>query len=127
MIDEKDREIWVGENRFYLGEDNVIHVTAVGEADEKMPIGLKEAFDKMENVFEGKVNLLVDLNKAGKPSPGVRKAGQEILEDERIGKVALFGLQPVARVIASFVMGVSRKRDLRFFKTKEQALAWLKE
>ena len=35
MIDEKDREIWVGKSRFYLGEDNIIYETVVGEQDEK--------------------------------------------------------------------------------------------
>jgi len=50
-----------------------------------------------------------------------------MLEHERTGKVALFGLNPVARVIASFVMGVTRKKDMRFFKTREEALAWLRE
>jgi hypothetical protein len=28
-------------------------------------------------------------------------------------------------VIASFVMGLSEKKDFRFFETKESALAWL--
>ena len=53
--------------------------------------------------------------------------GQEAFEDEKIGKVALFGLHPVARVIASFVMGVTKKEDMRFFRTKEEALAWIKD
>jgi len=29
--------------------------------------------------------------------------------------------------MASFFMGASKKKDMRFFKTKEEALAWLKE
>ncbi|MBE3140395.1 MAG: hypothetical protein IMZ53_07420 [Thermoplasmata archaeon] len=31
-----EREIWVGENRMYLGEDNILYITLVGEMDEKM-------------------------------------------------------------------------------------------
>jgi len=50
-----------------------------------------------------------------------------VSEYEKTGKVAVFGLHPVARVIASFVMGVSKNKDMRFFKAKEEALAWLKE
>jgi hypothetical protein len=30
-------------------------------------------------------------------------------------------------VLASFVMGVTKKEEVYFFKTKEEALAWLKE
>ena len=48
-------------------------------------------------------------------------------EDEKLVKIAIFGLNPVARVIASFIMGVAKKKDQRFFKTKEEALAWLKQ
>ena len=126
-MEDKDREIWVGQNRFYLGEDNILYVTLVGEQDNKMPILLKEAIDKMKNIVEGRVNVLMDINKAGKPSSRGRKAGQEVLKDERIGKFAFFGLHPVARVIAFFVMGVTENKDMRFFKTREEALAWLKE
>ena len=125
-MEEKDREIWVGENHSYLGEDNIVYTTIVGEVDENMAIAIREAHLKFMNMVEGKMNSLVDLNKAGKQPPEARKIGNEMFEHERIGKIALFGLDPVARVIASFVMGVSRKKDMRFFKKKEEALAWLK-
>jgi len=125
--EEKDREIWVGENRLYLGEDGILYETLVGEQDEKIVRALHEASIILRNMTGGKVNCLVDLNKAGKVSSEARKIGQEMLEDERIGKVALFGLHPVARVLAAFVLGITRKKDTHFFKTKEEALAWLKQ
>jgi len=126
-MEENDREIWVGESRFYLGEDNILYETVVGEQDRETAIAAMEAVDKLTSMVEGKVNVLIDLNKTGKPSPEARKMGQEAFEDEKIGKVALFGLHPVARVIASFVMGVTKKEDMRFFRTKEEALAWIKD
>jgi len=126
-MEDKDREIMVGENRLYLGEDNILYETVVGTQDRKMAIALKEVTDKLKNMVEGRVNVLIDLNQARKPSPEARKVGKEAFEDEKIGKVAFFGLHPVARVIASFVMGVTRKKDMRFFKTKQAALAWLRE
>ena len=126
-MEEKDREIQVGENRLYLGEDNIIYITSVGMKDDKIAIAIKDAYIKMANMVEGKVDLLIDTNKSGQPSSRARKIFQEgVLEHEKTGKVALFGANPVARVIASFVMGVTSKKDVRFFKTKEEALAWLK-
>ena len=122
-----EREIWVGESRFYLDEDNIIYHTIVGEVDEKIAIAHKEATLIFHNMAEGKVNILGDINKAGKQSPEARKIWRELSEHKKTGKVALYGMHPVARVIASFVMGVSRKKDMCFFKTKEEALAWLKE
>ena len=127
MKDKKDREIRIGKNRLYLGEDNIQNITIMGEVDEKMEIRINEACYKLMNMVEGKVNTLVDLNKAGKTSPGARMRQKEISEHEKVGKVALFGLHPVAKVLASFFMGISKNKDMRFFKTKEEALAWLKE
>ena len=110
----------------YLGEDNIIYETLVGKQDEKTVLAIYGASNRLANTVEGKVNVLVDLNKAGQASSGARKKGQEMLEDKIFRKIALFGLHPVARVVASFFMGISQKKDMRFFKTREEALAWLK-
>ncbi len=127
MTDEKERELWVGENRLYLGEDNIIYVTNIGEIDEKIAIAMKEAVLKLMNMVEGKKHTLTDLNKAGKTSLEARKVFKELAEHEKQGKNAFFGMHPVARVLASFFMGLSKKKDMRFFRSKGEALAWLKE
>jgi len=122
-----EREIWVGESRFYLGEDDILYETVVGEQNAKLAIEMLESVNKLKSMVEGKVNVLIDLNKTGRTSAEARKIGQGAFEDEKIGKVALFGLHPVARVIASFFMGATKKKDIHFFKSKEEALAWLKK
>ncbi len=125
---DKDREIWIGENRLYFDEDNILYETVVGVVDEKIAIAFREASLKIGSKAEGRViKVFVDLSRAGKSTPEARRIAQQSLEDERIGKVAFFGLHPVARVIASFVMGATRKKDMRFFRSNEKALAWLKE
>lgn len=122
-----EREIWVGETKIYLGEDNILNVIEVGESDEKMAIAFIEAVQRLENMVDGKVNLFADINKAGKQSPVARELYRERTEtSEKLGRVAIFGSHPVARVLASFVTGISQKKDMRFFKTKEETLAWLK-
>ena len=126
-MENKDREIRVGENKLYLGKDNVLYVTVFGEVDEKIAILIKEADLKFKNMVKEKYDVLADLNKSGKHSSESRKIWKEMTEHDKTGKVAIFGMHPVARVIASFVMGVSKKKDMRFFKTKEEALLWLKE
>ena len=125
-MENKDREIWVGENWAYLGEDNITYFALVGEHDENIAIACGEAFLKLINMVEGKVNALGDLNKTGKQSPKARKIWKELSEHEKVGNLALIGMHPVARVIASFVIGTTKKKYMRFFKTKEEALAWLK-
>lgn len=122
-----EREFMVGESRHYLGDDNIVYVIAVGECDEKIANAHQELNIRFMDMVKGRTNFLIDLNRAGKQSPEARKLWKEIAEHEKIGKVALFGLHPVARVLASFVMSITKKGSQRFFKTKEEALAWLKE
>ena len=123
-----EREIWVGECKVYLGDDGIIYDIAEGNRNDKeLALGIKEAVLKLSNLYEKKMNLFVDLNFAPQPSSEARKVYQSIAEHDKIGKIAMFGLHPVARVLAAFIMGVSKKKDTRFFKTKEEALAWLKE
>ena len=122
-----EREICVGENQLYLGEDNIIYVIRVGEADEEIATGITNTGLKLANLVNGKVKILADLNKAGKSSSDAKKIYQKYLEHKKFDKVAMYGLHPVARVIAAFGMGVTKKKDVRFFKTKEEALLWLKE
>jgi len=126
-MENKNREIWVGENRLYLGEDNILRITAIGEQGEGTFRMMYDAFLKLITTVEGKVKVTIDLNKTGKMSTGARKAAAKMADNERIGKMAFFGLHPVARVIASFFMGIAQKKDMRIFKTEAEALAWLKE
>lgn len=121
-----DKEFWIGETRIHLEGNNII-VNTAGEIDEKMAAIAKENMIKLGNMVKGKVNHLIDLNRAGEQSMEVRKIWKELSEHEKTGKVALYGMHPVTRVIGSFVMGITGKKDFLFFKTKEEALAWLKE
>ncbi len=72
------------------------------------------------------MNIFVDNSRSGKPSQEARKVFGEMIRHEQCGKIAVFGLSPVSRVIASFVLGSSKKKNTHIFKTKEEALDWLK-
>jgi hypothetical protein len=124
---EKNREIHIGEHRLYLAEDNILHITVVGEQDEKTALAMKEAVAKFTGMVEGKINIFADNNKAGKASPAARKLFNELMDLKEFGKIAIFGAHPVARVLATFVIGISRKKDVRFFSSREKALAWLRK
>ena len=120
-------EVQIGKSRVYLSEEGIMNIDVIGRIDERISNRLKELGQEFSDMIGKKLHIIVDLNKTGIPSTGARRVFQEELKGERYGKVALFGLHPVARVIGSFVMGVSRKKDMHFFKTREEALAWLKE
>ena len=121
-----EREVWVGENHLYL-ENNIVYDIAKGDTNETIALGIKEVVLKFADTHNGKVNLFVDLTDAGKPSPEARKIYKAISENDKIGKIALAGLHPVARILAASLITISGKKDLRFFKTKEESIVWLTE
>lgn len=126
-MEEKERESWIGKSRYYLGKDNKIYVTIVGEVDDNTATQYHDTGIKFVNMIAGSADVLVDITNAGKLSPQARKVFRELTENEKTGKVAIFGLHPVARVIASFFMGATKKKDIRFFNSRDAAVAWLKE
>lgn len=120
-----DKEVWVKTNKISLIGENTIYVVAVGEQTTPFALAQKKVYDRLTLQAGGKVNFLINLNDTGKNSPEARKLWKQISEAESTNKVALFGLHPVAKVIASFVMGRSKASELRFFSTKEEAMTWL--
>ncbi|MFC2048697.1 STAS/SEC14 domain-containing protein [Elusimicrobiota bacterium] len=125
-MEEKDREIWVGKSSLYIREDNILFITIIGDTDKEKAVALWNAAETLFDFVKGKVNVLVDLSNAGKQSAEARKVGKKSFENEKNEKVALLRVNPVARIIASFVMGVTRKEDIRLFTTEKDALDWLK-
>lgn len=120
------KEIFVEKNRLYL-KDNIVYVTNVGEDTETKAIAMKKAYFELISDIEGKVNVFIDLSLSQKPSPKVRGIWKELTEHEKTGRIAFLVINPVLRMLASFVAGVSKNKDMRFFETKEKAVAWLKE
>jgi hypothetical protein len=122
-----DVEYCHGLNRIRLMEHNIIHVVAFGTLELEDALAIRDVIQRLEKQIDGRIHYLIDLNKAGKNSSQARKIWKERNENRITDKVALFGIHPVARVLASFVMKVTERNNMRFFNTMEEALQWLKE
>lgn len=122
-----EKEIIVGDNRFYLGEDNILYVTVEGEFSAKLATEMKEAYYTLLNISGRKTDLLVDNTKTGKPSPKARAVFKKMIEHEFTGKVSIYGTNMVSRMLAAFIIGLSKNRNMHFCKTKEEAIKWLKQ
>ncbi len=127
MKEDCCKDYKVGENRFILSDDNILCIISAGDIEDYHMTQIKEVMFNLLEINVGKTNILIDLNRAGKPSAKARREFSNILETEKVGNVAVFGTHPVARVMASFVMGITKKKNMCFFKSKEEALTWLKE
>ena len=122
-----DNEFQIGENIIQVRNDNILYIEAVGEQTDEFADVIRTQYKRIYSLFPGKVKQLVNLNKSGKSSPAAREMYREMGKDELTEKVAVYGAHPVARVLAAFVIGVSGIKNTRFFYTKEDALAWLRE
>lgn len=124
----KGKEIKVGKSKIYLIDDNIICFIPVGDHDENTAIKVSYAIFELEKTVKEKAHILIDLTDAGRLSSKARKIYQANSNRENAGKSAMFGLNPVARVIASFIMtGFKTNSKINFFTTKESALNWLKK
>lgn len=121
-----DTKYLVGDNETSLVDSNIIHVIARGEQTDDLAKVQGEINQRFIDKVEGQIHYLIDLNECGKNSPGARSKWYELSEEEKTAKVAIFGMHPVARVLASFVMKVSKKKNMQFFYTREEAMKWLK-
>ena len=127
IVQLNEKEYLVGSNRTALIEGNIIYVIAEGEQPKELAHLQEKINLELAALVNGKIKYLIDLNNCGKNSPEARVIWKKLSDDQNTEKVAVFGIHPVARVLASFVLGVSKKPKDRFFKTKESALVWLKD
>jgi len=130
-LNELKKEMQVGESRFCYDEDDILYIEIAGEYNEQNALAIRDAFLEMLGMAkkndEGKIKILVNSNAAKKPTPEARKMFSKLMEDESVGKIAIYGSNPVIRVIASFVIGFSKNKNIKIFNSKEDALAWFKE
>ncbi len=126
-----EKECLTGENgsrTYYDTDNNILNDIIVGNMEEKNALDRINIIKNLTEETGAKINVLADLNKAKAPSSKARKLYLNFLNNyEKIGKQALYGAHPVARVIASFLIGATRNKNIKFFKNREDALEWLKE
>ncbi len=127
--------VQISENGYCVGDhsvfvfpsENLIHGIIRGEQTPECARAIESLIVKLNETIKGKTSYLVDLNEAGKSSSEARKTWTRLSDEKNIHKVAMFGIHPVAMVLASFVTNISKKNEMQFSKTKEEALAWIKE
>jgi len=122
-----ENEYHIGKNRTVFIDKKVIHITVDGEVTTEMALLHNELDRKLLNMADGMASYLIDLNKSGKNSHEASQMFKKLCYHPKVNKVAIYGLNPVARVIAAFVIGLDIKQKQQFFKTEEQARFWLAE
>lgn len=125
VVWKNDQECMVGLNRIFIDDVGIINFIAIGEHELEIAKKIDDVIRQLGDSIDGPVNLLIDLNNAGKSSPEARRLWQTSSDNDKSSKTALFGLHQVAKVLASFVSSFTKRKNMRFFSTREDALDWL--
>lgn len=122
-----ENEIWLNENHFLLS-DYTLCFTRRGDIDIIMARSILETINNLANTKKNKINLCIDIEYSGKTSSEARKIFKRYISKDNINKIAIVGTHSVAKIVASFFIGFfSKNREIKFFKSKEEAFLWFKE
>lgn len=127
MENSERAEFRIGGDTVFLRNNSTIQVVVTGVQTLEMALEVKKVCLQLSSGMEAKCNYLINLNGCGKNEPGAREIWKELSGHENTNKAATFGMNPVAQVIATFVMGTHKGNNLRFFKSEEDALNWLND
>jgi anti-anti-sigma regulatory factor len=115
----------------YNDKDDIMYLRILGVITGE---DLQELMPRIQKMFEGKTRrvTLIDMSQTAHVGPQVmtkemREAYKQLTDLMDADKSAIFGASPAVRMAAKIALAVAKKsKSTRFFKTKEEALAWLK-
>jgi len=112
-------------NKCWL-ESDIVHYNIVAPVDEEEGLRLYNCGRKA--IENGDATLIaIDLQESPRQfSSGARKVWVQLLQNPKVHKTAIFGGSVFVRTVASFVIAAAGRKNIRFFLTKKEALAWLK-
>jgi hypothetical protein len=111
-----------------MEDDNILRVVFVGDTGERGAQAFIEALGPfLEATTEAEpLHAILDATQAGKLSAKARKIFFGLNRDSRVGKVAVIGTRRYLQVLGSFILKATRRDNIRFFDSEEQAIVWLK-
>jgi hypothetical protein len=117
------------QNKAILHPDDIIELIVAGDQDYESIMHLYEEAKPLLGQLqtEGKPLLgLVNLEKEGKPGVTSNKAAMELLEKITYDKLAMYAA-PISEIAKMIILAMGKDENTKVFKTREEALAWLKE
>lgn len=123
------------DNRVYLDKNGIIHWEVISQEDlDPLKIErdiqevLKAIFKLAKKSSSGKAKVFMDFHRV--VSAGTAKSRRMLSDALKTGifeKIAALGMSALVQTAAKFVITYAGIKSVKFFKSKEQALEWLKE
>ncbi len=112
-------------------KNQILHLKFTEVWDEK---DIPEMFNRMRTHLEGREKRILLGDVSGAAPQSYSKEMRKMVADEattlKLDKIAIMGANPVLRMMAKVLLAVIGNKwsaETRFFGSKEEALAWLKE
>jgi hypothetical protein len=115
-------EAWLDDDRRFIRQ------RVVGEMDEAGFKRLDEATVKLAEQLRDpeRVMILFDARESGRASFQARRAMIQTLHRPLLRRIAVFGANPVGRLMMRFIWTVSGEKKIRFFGEEKEAVEWLR-
>lgn len=115
----------------YDSENDALYVKILGVLETE---DLNEVIAQYQRILEGKPHrhILVDMTESSQFDASVmtrqlRNTYRDLMKLMKTDKTAIFGASPGLRMAAKIASAIIGKSDVtKFFKTKDEAIAWLK-
>ena len=120
------------DNKVFLNNEDIIEEVYVGDQDgfSVQETLVKNALPLIEHLKSQskQVLVLVDLLQIGMPNASARAVAQKALQELDFEKLAVYTENVYIKYVATFVIKASGKSEkIKVFKTRDEALAWLKQ
>jgi len=116
-------------NQVFLGDDGFIHHVIEGDQDAATTQYLRDQTVKLASqlsVLPRPIKILSDLTGIGKADSNARRIASGIIQDIKLDKIAIFGGNRFMKHLVNLVVKATGKEDrVRYFDSKDQAIAWL--
>jgi hypothetical protein len=112
----------------YVGDDGIAYGTSKGYENEESALGTRAIFIEIHSFLKKPFPLCLDISALEELTPEARKvwSNTALSKDSPLLPVALHGGGFFIRSLMNFYARIARM-PVRLFKTKEEAVAWLKE
>ena len=112
----------------FVGDDGIVYGSSRGHENEECALGIRALFSEVHSHLKKPFPICFDISGLDELTPKARKvwSNTALAQDSPFSLVAVHGGGFFIRSLMNFYARIAHM-PVRLFKTKEQAVAWLKE
>jgi hypothetical protein len=118
-------DILVHGNRIFV-TDGIVNIISHGDKDITVAQALVEKVKALFSQDSGLHSIIIDAGDEGKIRKGVKRIMQNELLKVYGDRIAIHGVNPIMRFLAPIILKIKMSKDIQIFKTREDAVEWVR-